>query len=91
MPCLLVLLALIAPRVVSVVLALFTTFFDRAYAGNLLILVLGIAILPFTTLAFAWMVNVEGGVHSTGAIVVMVLAALGDLSALGSGRRWRTA
>ncbi len=87
MPCLLVVLVLIAPRVVSVVLWLFTTFFARAFGDNILLLALGIAILPFTTLAFAWMVNAEGGIHSTFSIVVMVIAVLADLSALGSSRR----
>jgi hypothetical protein len=89
MPCLVVLLGILAPRVVSVVLWLFTTFFQRAFGGNLLLLVLGVVLMPFTTLAYAWAVNTEGGVHSTFFIVVMVLAVIGDLSSFEGGRRSR--
>ena len=91
MPCLVFLLALVAPRVVSVVLWLFTTFFVRAYGPNPLLLLLGIVLLPFTTLSYAFLVNTEGGVHSTFAIVLMILAVIGDLSALAGGRRYRRA
>ena len=90
MPCLLVLLALIAPRVVSIVLWIFRrSFFDRAFAGKDLMLIAGIVLLPFTTLAYAWAVNTEGGVHSTFFLVVVVIAAIADLSALEGGRRSR--
>jgi hypothetical protein len=88
MPCLLALLALLAPRVVSVILWLFTDWFARPFAGNFLLLVLGIVVLPFTTLAYAWAVNAEGGVHSTFFLVVMVVAVLVDLSSL-AGSRYR--
>jgi Na+/melibiose symporter-like transporter len=90
MPCLLALLALIAPRVVSVVLWMFTTFFDRAFGSNLLLLVLGVALLPFTTLAYAWAVNAEGGVHSAFFLVVIVVALISDLSSWETGRRYRS-
>ena len=89
MPCLVVLLALVAPRVVSVVLWLFTTWFDRAFAANFLVLLLGVVLMPFTTLAYAWAVNAEGGVHSMFFVVVMIVAVLGDLSSLEGGRRYR--
>ncbi len=89
MPCLVVLLALIAPRVVIVVLWLFTTWLGRAFGGNPLLLLLGTVLMPFTTLAYAWAVNAEGGVHSTLSVVVMIVAVLGDLSSLEGGRRYR--
>ena len=89
MPCLLVLLALIAPRVVSVVLWFFTRWFDPAFSGRWILLLLGVMFLPFTTLAYAWAVNAEGGVHSTFFLVVIVVAVLADLSSLESGRRAR--
>jgi hypothetical protein len=88
-PCLFGLLALLAPRVVSVVLWLFTTFFERAFAGRTLLLLAGVVLLPFTTLAYAWRVNVEGGIESTLSIVVLVVAAIVDLSSLAGGRRRR--
>ena len=89
MPCLLGLLAVLAPRVVSVVLWLFTDFFTRAFGGRLLLLVLGIVFLPFTTLVYAWAVNTQGGVHGTFFIVMMVIAVLVDISSLEGGRRSR--
>ena len=89
MPCLLAILALIAPRVVSVVLWLFTGFFERAFGANLLLLILGVIFLPFTTLAYAWAVNAEGGVHSPFFVVVIVVAAISDLSSWETGRRYR--
>ena len=89
MPCLILLLALVAPRVVSVLLWFFTTFFHAAFAGRELMLVLGVIFLPFTTLAYAWAYNSEGGVKSTFFLVVMVLAVLGDLGALAGSRRRR--
>jgi hypothetical protein len=89
MPLLLLLLAVFAPRVVSVILWLFTAFFARAFGANLLLLVLGIVFLPFTTLAYAWAVNAEGGVRGTFFLVLMVVAVLADLSSLAGGRRYR--
>ena len=89
MPCLVVLLALVAPRVVSVVLWFFTDWFVAAFANRFLLLVLGVIFLPITTLAYAWAVNSEGGVKSTFFIVVMCVAVLCDLGALTSTRRRR--
>jgi hypothetical protein len=90
MPCLVGLLALIAPRVVAVVLWLFTRFFEAAFAGRLLWLVLGIVIAPFTTLAYAWTINAHGRVEGIWLAIVIV-AAIADLSALaGGGRRYRS-
>jgi hypothetical protein len=89
MPCLLVLLAVVAPRVVSAILWFFTTFFHAAFGARPLLLLLGVIFLPFTTLVYAWAVNVEGGVHSTMFLVLIVIAVLGDLSAFAGGRRYR--
>lgn len=59
MPCLLILLALIAPRVALVLAWLFTDRVDRAFDG-LLIPLLGLIFLPLTTLAYA-LVWLPGG------------------------------
>jgi hypothetical protein len=89
MPCLLVLLALVAPRVVAVVLWLFTTFLEPAFAGRALLLVAGIVFLPFTTLAYAWIVRSGSGFENAGSLVLIVLAVLADLSSLAGSRRRR--
>jgi hypothetical protein len=88
MPCLLVLLAVIAPRVVAVLLWLFTTFFHAAFGGRPLFLIVGVLLLPFTTLAYAWAYNAEGGVKSTFFLIVIIVAVIGDLGGL-AGSRYR--
>jgi len=88
LPLLLLLLGIIAPRVVIVLLALFTTFFDAAYR-DLLLPLLGFIFLPTTTLAYAWAVNAAGGVQGTFWLVVMAVAVLLDLGAWGSKWRFR--
>jgi hypothetical protein len=89
MPCLVAILALLAPRITSVVLWIFTDFFARAFQGNLLLLILGIVFMPFTALAYAWAINAQGAVSGI-YVVVMILAVIADVSALGSSRgRWR--
>jgi hypothetical protein len=89
MPCLLVLLAVIAPRVVAVLLWFFTNFFVAAFTGRLLFLILGVVLLPFTTLAYAWAYNSEQGVNSPFFLIVMVIAVIADLGGLVGSRRGR--
>jgi hypothetical protein len=52
--CLVFLFALISPRVALVVTWLLTNVLSRAYDG-LIVPVLGFLLLPWTTLAYAWM------------------------------------
>lgn len=87
MPCLLVLIGFFFPRVVIVLLALFSNYLNHAYTG-LLIPLLGFIFLPYTTLAYAWAINNHGsvdGVH----LVVVIFAVLVDLGVLGGGERVR--
>jgi hypothetical protein len=86
LPFLLLLLGIIAPRVVLVVLWLFTDFLARAYEGLLLPL-LGFVFLPTTTLAYAWALNAAGGVEGPFWLVVMAVALLLDVGGWGWGRR----
>jgi hypothetical protein len=88
MPCLVGLLAIVAPRLTSVVLWFFTDFFVRAFAGRALLLVIGVLLMPFTTLAYAWAVNARGGVEG-GFVVVVIVAVILDLSSWEGGRRHR--
>jgi hypothetical protein len=83
-PCLLGLFGLITPRVVIVVLVIFTDYIGRAYDSFLWPL-LGFFFLPTTTLAWAWAQNTRGevaGVH----LIIVVVALLLDLGIIGSGR-----
>lgn len=86
MPCLLAIVALSAPRVVIVLLVIFTDYIGRAFDSFLWPL-LGFFFLPTTTLAWAWAQNTRGevaGVH----LLVVVLGVLLDLGVVGSGRSW---
>ncbi|HTW64191.1 MAG TPA: hypothetical protein VME17_06225 [Bryobacteraceae bacterium] len=89
MPCLILLLTLLFPRLALVLLFLFTHYLDRAF-HNFLILVLGFLFLPFTTLVYAWLVN--SGLPLAGInLIWLIIAALVDLGSWGHGysrRRW---
>lgn len=85
MPCLLALLAFFAPRLVMVLLFLFSNFMGRAYTG-MIVPLLGFVFMPMTTLTYAAAINWNGQV--SGAFFFMVLvAALADLGVVGGGVR----
>jgi hypothetical protein len=87
MPCLLVFLILLSPRIALVLLFFFTNYIARAYHG-IIIPILGFLFLPLTTLVYAWMVN--NAVPTTGLnLVWLLLAVLIDLGSLGGGYRSR--
>lgn len=88
MPCLVVFLAVLAPRVTSVLLWLFTTYFERAFAGRMILLLVGVIFLPFTTLAYAWVVNSGNSVEGMW-LVLMIVAVILDIGAFEGGRRHR--
>lgn len=85
MPCLFALLALLAPRIVIVVLWFFTTWF-RGVFDNLLWPILGFIFLPTTMLWYSAVQNWYGGEWGTLQIVGIVIALLVDVSPA-SGRR----
>ncbi|RYF05007.1 MAG: hypothetical protein EOO40_10680, partial [Deltaproteobacteria bacterium] len=77
MPCMLGALALFTPRLVIILLALFSSFIGRAYLGWLWP-TLGFFFMPLTMLAYAMAVNARGSVEGL-YLVVVALAALSDL------------
>ena len=89
MPCLVGLLAVLAPRVVSVILWLFTNYLNTAFSSGWWGL-LGFLFLPTTTIAYAIAQNefttVTGGVEATG-IVLIVLGIVIDVGLLGGSGR----
>ena len=88
MPCCLILAVAVAgPRLAIVLLAVFTSFFEKAYDGLLLPL-LGFLFLPFTTLAYAWAINSRGEVAGVQE-VVLIIAVLADLGVFSGGARER--
>lgn len=85
MPCLFGCLALIAPRLVIVLLVVFGNYIGSAY-NTLIWPLLGFFFMPTTTLAYAWAINSRGslaGIH----LVVFVLAVLIDLGIIGGNAR----
>jgi hypothetical protein len=83
MPCLLVLLLLAFPRVVLVLMFLFSRYLQHAYNG-LLIPLLGFIFLPLTTVVYAWLVNNNmplAGIN----LLFLIIAVILDLGGLGGG------
>lgn len=83
MPCCLGLFALAAPRVVIVLLVIFSDYIGRAY-DSVLWPFLGFLFAPTTTLAYALAIHNAGGVRGI-YLVLMIIAVLIDLSSSGYG------
>ena len=75
MPCLLVFLILLAPRVVLVLMWLFSHMLDRAYHG-MIVPLLGFIFLPITTIVYAWMVNSGLPIQGVNLIILIVAVVL---------------
>ena len=87
MPCLLVFLILLFPRIALVLLFFFTGYIERAYHG-IILPILGFCFLPLTTIVYAWMIN--NNVPTAGInLVWLLIAVLVDLGSLGGGYRSR--
>jgi len=71
------------PRVILVLMWLFSNMLDRAYHG-LVIPLLGFIFLPITTIVYAWMVT--SGLAISGInLVILIVAVLLDAGSHGSG------
>ncbi len=81
MGCILALLSLITPRIVIVLIFLFSDYLGSAYA-TVLWPVLGFFFLPLTTLAYAFAINSNGSVDGI-YLVLVVIAVLIDLGSFG--------
>ena len=87
MCCLLVLLAFFTPRIVLVLLFLFSSYLSSAF-DTWLWPTLGFFFLPATTIAYAIAQNEFGGLGGLG-IVVLVIGIAVDIGLLGGGARQR--
>jgi hypothetical protein len=87
MPCLLVVVVLLFPRIVLACLFFLSNYLERAYHG-LLIPLIGFFFLPLTTLAYAWMVNTHQEVAGVN-LIIMVIAVVIDLGGLSGGEYHR--
>jgi hypothetical protein len=84
MPCLLLIVVLAFPRVVLVLMFLFTNYLERAYHG-LLIPILGFLFLPITTIVYAWLVHAHLAVTNGVGALYLIVAVLIDVGGLGGG------
>jgi hypothetical protein len=83
MPCLVGILGFFFPRVVLVLLWLFSDYLGNAYQTVLWPL-LGFFFAPFTTLAYAFAINSNGSVSGF-YLVLVVIAVLMDIGVIGGG------
>ena len=83
MPCLLGLGALFFPRVILVLVWLFSDYLN--VYSSIIWIILGLIFLPLTTLAYAFALHFGGCSVTLGGIVVIVIAVLIDLGMLAGG------
>ena len=89
MGCFVLLFALISPRLAIIATWLLSNVLERAYDGWV-VPVIGFFLLPWTTLAYAWMYDAGPGLQVEGLEWFLVgLAALIDLGSLFGGSRSR--
>jgi hypothetical protein len=86
--CLLALLLTIGPRIVLVLLWLFTNDLSRAFGGSWLLPLLGFFFLPWTTIAYTFVMLSGIGLGVMG-ILIVVGGLLLDLGSHGGGYRAR--
>ena len=89
MCCVLILLAFFTPRIVLVLLWLFSDYLSRSFDGFVIPL-LGFIFLPATTIGYAVAQNEFGGLNGLGIVVLLVGLAV-DIGLLGGGARQRSA
>ena len=87
MPCLFVIFLLAFPRIVLVLMLLFSTYLQRAYV-NLIIPILGFIFLPLTTIVYAWLVNTHSPLEGIN-LLYLILAVVIDVGGLGGGEAHR--
>ena len=87
MPCLLILLALLLPRLVMFLIWLTTNWFGVVYQSSILPL-LGFLFLPYTTLAYLGAILTAGAV-TPGWLAILIVAVVVDAGHWGGGYRYR--
>ncbi len=81
--CLLLVLVLAGPRLVLVCMFLLSNYLERAYHG-LILPILGFFLLPFTTIAYAWLMNTHRPIEGVN-LVILIVAVLVDVGGIGGG------
>lgn len=87
MGCLLLIIGLFSPRLLLVILWIFTNLVDRAF-GSFILPLLGLIVAPITTLVYVLVYSPIGGVSGFGWVLVG-FAAIADLGAYFGSYRYR--
>ena len=88
MCCLVLAVLLVGPRLGLILLFLFTNTISRAFHHGMLLPLLGFIFLPWTTLAYTWMIS-SGHPIAGVYLVILIIAVVVDLGAHGGGARHR--
>ena len=84
MPCLLLFVVLLFPRITLLLMWFFSTYLERAFHGNVLLPILGFIFLPLTTIVYAWELN--NAMPTAGInLLWLLIAVIIDLGGLGGG------
>ena len=84
MPCVLLLVILLFPRVALALMWFFSTYLQRAFHGGLVLPVIGFIFLPLTTIVYAWELN--SGMPTEGInLLWLLIAVIVDVGGLGGG------
>lgn len=89
MPCLLLVIILMFPRVMLALMWFFSTYLQRAFHDTVLLPFLGFIFLPLTTIVYAWEINNHmptAGIN----LLWLLIAVLIDLGGLGGGAHRQT-
>ena len=89
MPCLLAVIVLAFPRVVLVLMWLFSNVLQRAY-HNMIVPLLGLIFLPITTIVYAWLVTNHLRLDGLNLFILIVAVVLDAGSHGGSWRSYKT-
>ena len=87
MPCLILILALLTPRLTLFLIWLLSQYLNRAY-DTAIWPIFGFFCMPVTTIAYAVVKNEGGGIHDWW-IALYVFAVLVDLGVVGTAKRKR--
>ncbi len=85
--CLVFLIGIAFPRIAVILLWFFTFWVNKAFAGGILLPLLGLIFLPYTLLWYVIVMNAFHGVWGFWQVALMVIAIILDLSSHGGGAR----
>lgn len=84
MPCFLLFIVLLFPRLTLALMWFFSTYLQRAFQGEVLIPLLGFFFLPLTTLVYAWEINSHMPTAGINLLWLLIAVAI-DLGGIGGG------